>query len=200
MAGSSLAASLAVWGSATVPLVAEASISMLSVVMVSLPTAPAVWHSLPLSSEGGEAVVVVVPVPLLIAAVSVGSEFDVRAWLNAWLAAERWLVTWLLVKKVLLLLLLFVWFGGCVVTEVSVAGGGFKVHESWSNSGSWWTSMGSGVPWFNPTDSLATWLLVDGWLTALLTDDCQLLEQRTAGMLQGETKPQPQLTKMNYSQ
>lgn len=36
----------------------------------------------------------------------------------------------------------------------SVPGGGFMVHESWSNSGTLWTTMGR--------ESMATWLLVDG--------------------------------------
>lgn len=56
----------------------------------------------------------------------------------------------------------------------SLPGGGFMVHESWSNSGTLWTTMGR--------ESMAAWLLVDG----SSTPDCQLLEHRTAGMLQKE--------------
>ena len=173
MVGSSFAIPLVVWVSSAVPLVVELSRSMSAVVTISLAAVPAVW-----GSEGGEAVVVVrpsAPLDLLSADIwSVGlpSKFDVQIW---WSPAEQLVVAWPIVKRVLLLL--FVWLGGCVFTEESA---GFTVHESWLNSGSWWTITGSGVTWFNPTGSLATWSLVDGSLTA----DCQLLEQRTAGMLQ----------------
>ncbi len=201
--GSSLV-SLVVWGSSDVPLVVKVSVFMSSLFMVSLATASAAWDSseVPLSSEGGEAAVVVrVPPPSSSAAVALSvvllsAEIWLVGWLSeldAWLFPERWLVAWPSVRKALLLLLLFVWSGGCVVTEESVAvvlvpGREFTVHESWLNSGSWWTTAGIGVTWFKLMGSLATWLLVDGWLIALLTADCQLLEQRTAGALWRETK------------
>lgn len=191
------------------PLVVTVSVAMLSVVMVSLATKFAVWDwfEVPLSSEGREAAAAVVVVVRLCAslvnaavallvsvlAVLLSAEIWSVRWLsefNAWLTAERWLVAWTSVKKVLLLL--FVWLCGAVDKEESVVfsvpGGGFAVHKSWSNSGSWWTNMGIGETRFEPMGSLPIRLLVDGWWTALLIADCQLLEQRTVGMLQGETK------------
>ena len=187
MVGSSFAVPLVVWVSSAVPLVLEFSRSMSADVVVSLAAVPAVWDpfDVSLSSEGEKAVVVVVVVvrpsaPLILLSVDIWlvgllSRFDVQI---GWSPAEHLVVAWPMVKRPLLLLL-FVWLGGCVFTEESA---GFTVHESWLNSGSWWTIAGSGVTWFNPTGSLATWLLVDGSLTA----DCQLLEQRMAGMLQKE--------------
>lgn len=69
MMGTSLVVSLVVWGSAAMPLVVRVSTARSSVVMVSLATAFAVSIEVPLSSEGGEAVVKL-PAPLVIAAVA----------------------------------------------------------------------------------------------------------------------------------
>lgn len=109
---------------------------------------------------------------------------------SAILTAPEWLLgVWLTVEMTMLLLLLFVWSVRSAVKEgfavvLTVWGGEFKVHESWSKSGSWLMAAGNGVMWINLVGSLTSWLLVDGRLTGLLIADCQLLEQKTAGMLQ----------------
>lgn len=206
MEGGSLWVSFDVWGSAVTSFT----------VRVSEADAFAPWDlfELLLCCEGGIVVAVISFSVLLVPAAAVS--LSIRVWFDALGSAaasavllgakswtDRWLsefdvnvwLSWMSVGTELLLLLLFIRPGSCVVTEESVIafsvfilGVGFVVHESWSKSGSWWTTTGIGVTWFNPTGSLATWLLVDGWLTALVIADCQLLEQRTAGMLQGETK------------
>lgn len=177
---------------------------MSSVVAVSLADAFPLWDSFPVRWEGGGTVVVPRAAPLVVSAVAAVfcalvvllnaaiwlvqwlSELAVETWWSAWLTTEQWLVAGPSENKLLLLLFC------CVVTveavDLSVEAGGFAVHESWLKSGLLWTSMGTAVTWLNPTGSLATWLFGDSCVTSSPIANCQLLEQRTIGMLQGETK------------
>lgn len=141
----------------------------------------------PLSSEGGEAVAVRVPAPPGVApadSAALSGDMESAGQLSgsdAWQAAEHCPS----VSALLLLLLLLGRSSSCVFSLVfSLAGGAFRVQESWSNSGSGWTLMAE--PGLSLLGSLATWWPEDCRPTSPLTADCQLLEQRTAGMLQGQ--------------
>lgn len=114
---------------------------------------------------------------------------------HAWLAAEPCSR----VSMLLLLLLLGRSSGGCVLTfAFSVPGGGFTVQESWSNSVSGWTLMAEAA--FSWLSSLAPWWPEDCARTSLPTADCQLSEQRTAGMLQGQRTRQAMIRELPQKQ
>lgn len=113
----------------------------------------------------------VLPVLLSFSCSSVWSDLKTNVWLaNNRLLTVNWsLFAW--VEK--LLLFMFVLAAGSVDKE--------EADESWLKSGSWWTlDVGGSLS--------ATWLLAEGWLTSLLRADCQLLEQRTAGILKNQLK------------